>query len=197
MKKVILLMMVAVLGMATANAQYYLGGSVGFSSNSSKPEGGEKTTSTAFEIIPEFGYSLTDKLDLGIALGYTSDEDELDNKVTGFGVNPYVRYSLVSFGNFSVLGKAGLVFETEKAGDLKTTTFGLTVMPMLKYTLSDKFDLLANLNFMRLGFASASAKFDGTKLGTETGFGLGVDTNDVANIGGGDVPFTIGFAFKF
>ena len=222
MKKVFLLIMVAVLGMATANAQWYLGGSLGFRSNTYDPDvdGAKKGKVTAFSIVPEIGYSLTDKVDLGISIGFTStkfkdtnvdfmflgEQVELDGvkefTITGWEVAPYIRYNLVQFGNFSLLGKASIDIEGGKmknkieGGDdeeLKYTAFGFNIKPVLKYTLSEKFDLLADLNFLSLGFNQTNVK-DGA---TVTDFGLNVDSNDVANIGGGSTPFTIGFAFKF
>jgi hypothetical protein len=195
MKKVFLFALVAVLSIASASAQAYIGGSLGFLSSSAKPEGGEKITSSAFSFAPEVGYSLTEKLDLGIAVAFGSGKSG-DLKTTGFGVAPYVRYSLVEFGKFSVLGKAslGIDSETEKDNGYKTTltTFGLNVAPVLKYDLSDHFVLLANLNFLGLGFNQTTEKEGDAKL-TRTGCGLGIDTDNVANVG----ELTIGFAYKF
>jgi long-subunit fatty acid transport protein len=211
MKKVFLLMVVAVFGMTTANAQLYLGGSLGFESEKEK-EAESKTTT--FTIAPEVGYSVSDKLDVGISLGILNSKLEKsfyefqgmnaffdEVKLSGWEVAPYVRYNMVQFGNFSVLAKASIAFGGGKATvkiagqeqEGKLSIIGVNIAPVLKYTLSDKFDLLANLNFMSVGFNQQKVK-DGE---TTTNFGLNVDSNDVANLNGGEVPFTIGFAYKF
>lgn len=220
MKKVFLLMMVVVLGATTASAQFFIGGSIGFDSKSYKPEGGEKSTSTSFNIKPEFGYSLTDKFDLGIAIGFDMTKDpsavaDKDDKTTGFEVAPFVRYSMVEFGKFSVLARGEVFFGTGKTEEysetpdpatgnmivnkteLKNTDFGVRIKPVLKYSLSDKFDLLADLNFMAIGFTSSSEKVGDTKIGRETNFNFGVDSFNVTNFGSDMAPLSIGFAFKF
>jgi hypothetical protein len=196
MKKVFLFVLVAVLGVASANAQAYIGGSLGIASGTNKPEGGSKTTSSLFSIAPEVGYSLTEKLDLGISVYFASGKDG-DIKTTGFGAAPYVRYSFIELGKFSILGKASLYVEgeNEKEGSIKTaiSAFGLNVVPVLAYNLSDHFVLLANLGFLGLDLNQSTYKYDGHKTSTGTNFFLGADTNTIATLG--DV--TIGFAYKF
>ena len=206
MKKVFLLMAVAMFSIA-ASAQYYVGGSFGFGNGkeSFDENGRDDEKVTSFSIAPEFGYSISDKTDVGIAVGfYYSKFDgvesgnfiEIDGaeKATTWGIAPYVRYSLIEFGKFAVLAKAELAVSGGSAdfvggGDSSVFGVGFNVAPMLKYTLSDKFDLLAGLNFMSLGVNYT--KIDDYSKTTE--FGLGVDTNNVATLG--DV--TVGFAFKF
>ncbi|MDR0427285.1 MAG: porin family protein [Dysgonamonadaceae bacterium] len=197
MKKVFLLMMVAVFSVATASAQYYLGGSLGFSNEKTKDGDVELSKTTEFAIAPEFGYNLTEKVDLGISFEFSSEKpgETGFDKTTGWNVSPYVRYNVIQFGQFSILAKAGILFGGKKetpvgeGPDVKTTTLGVNIVPVLKYTLSDKFDLLANLNFAKIDFNQTKVK-DGE---TTTNFGLDVNSNNVANVGG----VTIGFAFKF
>ncbi|MDL2315155.1 hypothetical protein LJC16_02735, partial [Bacteroidales bacterium OttesenSCG-928-C19] len=122
-------------------------------------------------------------------------------------VAPYIRYSFVEFGKFKVLGKASLYVEGSKndllATEVKTTEFGLNIVPMLTYDLSEKFALFTDLNFLGFGFAYNKVK-DGNAT---TRFGLNIDANDVISVGGASVDMSngtfsdplirIGFAYKF
>ena len=76
MKKVILAMFVAAFGVASVSAQYYVGGSLGYTSEKNDPKGGTKTSASSFSIAPEFGYSFDEKLDFGISLGFLSMDNE-------------------------------------------------------------------------------------------------------------------------
>lgn len=102
----------------------YMGGSIGFSGISEKHEdsGGSEDgpTFSSFNILPEFGYVLTDKIALAIGIGYESnsykriqsgfapdEEFELKDKSGSFIINPMVKmykqinnrlYCMPSFG---------------------------------------------------------------------------------------------------
>jgi hypothetical protein len=199
MKKVILVVLVAVAGVLSTNAQYYAGGSLNFGINTDKPKDGKKTTASSFGIAPEVGYSLSQDLDLGLAFNFNTSKNASDLKSSGWKIAPYARYSFVEFGRFSVLGKGEIFFggatrETNEGVKIKneSTVFGLAITPVLKYSLSDHFDLLSNLNFLNIGFSQTSEKSDGHKF-TNNGFNLGVNTGNVATLG----DISIGFAYKF
>jgi hypothetical protein len=206
MKKVILVMVIALTGLVSVNAQYYVGGSLGFNSSSNKLKEGNKNTSTSFTIAPEFGYNLSDKIDLGISLGFINtqmDEYSRELKQNIWEIAPYVRYSILQYGKFSILAKAELAiaggkiditykeyaYEENNDYNQKYTHFGIGIRPILTYSLSDKIVLLSELNFFNIGFYSSDYK----DSHTSTGFSLGANTDNILNVG--DV--TIGFAYKF
>jgi hypothetical protein len=189
MKKVILTMFVAVCGLGFANAQIYLGGSVGFSTNNSKPEKGNKTSQSSFSFAPEVGYSLNQDVDLGLKFNLSNKKMVDKSKNKAWSVAPYVNYSLVSFGRFSVWEHGELFFGEAEISKAKNMSFGLNIQPVLKYDLSDNFLLLANLNFLNVGFSQTKYKNDKT----DTNLSLGVNTNNVANTGN----IAIGFLYKF
>ena len=199
MKKLFALAIVALMAVS-ASAQYYIGGGIGFGMDKTKPEGGESSTNTSFTIAPELGYNLDANSSLGIRIGFTSSKEDgiPETKTNNFIIEPYYRYYFFGFGNFRVAAEAGLNFNTGKttwstAGnpdiERKVTGFGLNVTPVLTYGLTDKVTLLAGLNFMGLGFNQEKIK----DAGTTTEFGLGVDTNNVANTG----DISIGFVYNF
>lgn len=107
MKK-ILLSLAALAFAATINAQVWIGGEVGFTTNHTN---GSDHTAMELNIAPDIGYSLSGNFSVAIALGYshTSDVDgskygmpgmTLSN-VNAFSINPYTCYTFVKAGNFA------------------------------------------------------------------------------------------------
>ena len=203
MKKILFILSLAFASMA-ASAQLYVGGSVGFNSNGTKPEGNAAGNTSWSRVIvsPEIGYALDEKMDLGLefTFGLTTDKRDLlvDKKTaTDWEIAPYFRYSILEFGKFSVLGKASVYVRglnsktiplTGSNIESSSTTFGIGILPMLTYDISDKFVLFTNLNFLRVSFSSTSVK-DFSKSSV---FNLGANANDLLNVGN----IAVGFAYK-
>lgn len=195
MKRILFVVILVCAGMA-ANAQFYLGGSLGFDISSDKTDNGDKIgTTLSFGILPDFGYSFNEKWDLGITAGYRMSQykpngQDATDKTNAFGVAPYARYSFVEFGKFKAMLKGELYFTgMEDVHEVKTSNFGLNITPVLGFNLSNHFILLANLNFCSLNFDYEKIK-DGNAT---TSFNLGFDTNDLMNTG----FFQVGFAYIF
>lgn len=151
MKKIILTAIVAVAALA-ANAQVWVGGSFGAGWTNIR---NNDQTVTQFEILPEIGYSLSENVDIAIALGdsYTKLTDH--KAANSFVVEPYARYTFFNTGKvgFFVDGVATL-----KTGDLvslydvyeNSTEWGVRLRPGMKFAASDKVTLVASLG--GLGF---------------------------------------------
>ncbi len=75
---------------------YYLGGQVGFSNSSKKVESNEENSSSSWSFSPEVGTFLTNNVQLGLGLSFTSDTYEqantYSNKIKLFGAKVYSRY---------------------------------------------------------------------------------------------------------
>lgn len=70
MKKI--LMTLAAIAMATTmNAQFYVGGGVGYSHSDIND-----VKTDQFKILPEFGYNLDDQIAIGVSLGYTHSKKD-------------------------------------------------------------------------------------------------------------------------
>lgn len=211
MKKSLLVLALAFV-CVLANAQFYVGGSLGANFASVKDDDGNKLgTISSFSIAPEVGYSITDKIDLGLAFGFGTMGAKPDggdkSSTSAWEVAPYMRYSFVEFGKFKVLGKAKLYAQgVGKAEYLAATgeytEFGLNIAPMLTYDISDKFVLFTDLNFLGFGFSYNKVKDDNST----TSFGLNIDANNVISLGGANLDVSdnfvdplvkIGFAYKF
>jgi len=215
MKKILLVVSLA-FAVMTASAQLYVGGALGFKSDGAwKDKDGNKwgDSYSKFGILPEVGYSLNDKFDVGITLGFTSETTTgwFDNDKTGsekynvISVSPYVRYSFVEFGKFSLLGKAALNVGIGSGKDLDdkgkeidgssygSTELGFAITPVVLYSLSDRVCLYTNLNFAGLNFTSTTLKDDGEKYASFSKFGIGANTNSAFNLGNIEVGFVISF----
>ena len=215
MKKILLVVGLA-FAVMTASAQLYVGGALGFESyGATKDKDGNKwgDSFSQFGILPEVGYSLSDKFDVGITLGFTSETEThwFDNKKTGsdkynvISVSPYVRYTFCEFGKFSLLGKAAVGIDLgsgkeldDKGKEVDHSSYGSTglefaITPVVLYSLSDRVCLYTNLNFAGLKFNSTSFKSDGEKTRSTSYFGIGANTNSAFNLGDIEVGFVISF----
>ena len=68
-KKVIALSALFVLSTINSKAQFYIGGSLGYTSTKVSNNGNEQSGSS-FKIMPEIGYCLNEKVSLGVQAGY-------------------------------------------------------------------------------------------------------------------------------
>ena len=97
MKKIILTALVAVASLS-ANAQVWLGGSLGFNYDKQSVKHGGSSSNTTFSIAPEIGYSLNDKWDLALALNESLISVKDGDTMNSFTINPYARYTYYTTG---------------------------------------------------------------------------------------------------
>ena len=184
MKKILLMLLVAAFSL-TAGAQVYVGGEVGFWRNSDDNH-------TTFKLKPEIGYNLSDKWALGIGIGYNHDyygtgEHEFagitaegNQKVNGFSVTPYARYSFAKFGPVSLFLDGGFGINTYKVkytvgvnGHSESETsdaqtgWQIGIQPGVKVNLAKNVDFIARTGF--LGYRDADDQY--CQFG-ENGFGF-------------------------
>ena len=185
MKKVLLMAAFAVATL-TANAQFYVGGSVSFNSEKA---GKDADAVTSFKLAPEFGYALSENFAVGAEISFSSSNGE-DNafgikdpmtgelaKVKGdksystFRVAPYARYTFYKTGiaSFFVDGGVGFNFFNEDRG----MVIGIGVRPGVKIAASEKVDLVAKLGYLGYQFANE-------KAGEGSKFGLGIDNTNIS-----------------
>ncbi len=211
MKKTMIVLAALVMAATASNAQVYLGGSVGFSSDSYKPEGGEKTTSSRWNVNPTIGYYLNDRFDIGLDLRLNGAKDiDLENyfdnltgtgKINGWAIAPFARYSFFRVGKWEVIAKLSAGFGGSKVEDswdgdtdeYKLSDWGVDLAPVIAYNLTDKVVLYTTSSFATLGYYSVSEKNNDTKVGTFSKFGFNADATNVKNTG----DIQIGFICKF
>lgn len=127
--------------------------------------------------------------------------DEVKAGAFTWGVAPFFRYNVVSFGKFGIAAEAKLAFGgavyNVKDEDAKPTefNFGIGVTPYLTYGLNDHWELETGLNFLTLGYSFSQIDYDVAGADKEKShlFGIGVDANNIATLG----AITIGATYKF
>lgn len=114
MKKILALVVMTIISLSAMAEDLYVGGSLNFWRNSTD----EHTTIT---VLPEIGYKLNNKWDLGIQIGYQHDEVGADdNKVIGnfFQIAPYARYTYYTVGIVDLFVDGGFGIETAKPASM-------------------------------------------------------------------------------
>ena len=159
MKKIILTALVAVASLS-ANAQVWLGGSLGFNYTKQSIKGGSDASMTTFTISPEVGYSLSDKWDIALAINESLISVKDGDTMNSFTINPYARYTYYTTGKVGFFLDLGFTVGTTNLGsddedsfyktDDNATTWGIGVRPGVKYAASDKVTFVASLGL--LGF---------------------------------------------
>lgn len=93
MKKIVMVVLLALAGLSSAQAQNYVGGSLGYWHKNNGEEKGNQ-----FTIAPEFGMELSERWGWGAELGYSythvTDQGDLQSLV----INPYVRWTFKKWG---------------------------------------------------------------------------------------------------
>ncbi len=215
MKKILYVIGIILLFNTGINAQYFAGGSFSFTHNGGSFDDGtttnDKVSTTSFMLAPKAGYILSEKLWVGMQIGFGVDKTktpgatEIISKESVISFMPFARYYAFTFNKLSlgVQGQLGLSFHNEKVDIDGSTTDGpkgtgisFNVVPGLSYSLTDKIDLEAQIGGLSLGFSSYTEKEDVAGVTTKdksNGFTIGADMDDILTTG----FITVGATIKF
>lgn len=184
---------------ATANAQFYVGGSFGFTTTSVK----DGDSGSSYKIIPDFGYQVNDDISVGLQIGYShglasfgsitasdfksalstaigaySDINMDDMKLNGFTISPYVRMNVMKTGGLAVFLEGYFGYnnitmdDTPSVGGKSTlNAFDIGIRPGLTYNLAGNFNLICKLG--NVGYMSAKEKEVDTSISR---FGVSFDS---------------------
>ena len=170
MKKILLTALVAVSALA-ANAQVWVGGSLGYQHQD--VDGADATKLNTFTIAPEVGYSLSDKVDLALQISFRSEKVGKADASTNFQVNPYVRYTFFQTGAVGFFVDGGFQITTSNADGAKAE-FGIGLRPGIKFAASDKVTFVARMGY--LGYVMNRSEFNGARFTDKAKtYGLGLD----------------------
>lgn len=133
MKKILLTLALAAFAF-TANAQFVIGGNIGFSHDADYDDNYTalygSQANTDITILPKVGYQLNDDMQIGAQLGwnynYTRNYMGAKDSYTStprnsIMINPYFRYNLLKWKKFNVFCEAAISFELGL--ESKTHTF--------------------------------------------------------------------------
>lgn len=210
MKRAMLILPLIVASIVTMAQQgnWYLGGVVGFASNTNKSPSGFKTTTSGWAFAPEGGTFLKDDIQLGLALGLSGSSDKNDNgKIStssSFSPTVYVRKFFKVTDNFSMFSGFYLNYTSGKSTDYTVTPntestdsgVGLRLGVGVAYALSPRFTALGQYGLM--GYQSTTSKVGGNNAGTESSFNFGVNTvgsSTLSQGNGSGAVFNIGLYY--
>lgn len=224
MKKFFITIALALATVTVCNAQYFVGGSIGLSTHSSKTEidgdgyGTIKSPSTlGFSISPKVGYYLSPKVAVGLSASFGYRDSTIYSNTTtpnttvkaySWSVSPFARYTFLQFGKLSVLAEATVGINgtssktkvTSSVDGVSTFGYGVNVAPILSYDISKNFSLETKLNFLALGYNYTKTKTPAeiSSTGTEQNVkesDFGFGVNSNNLVTVGDI--TIGAIYKF
>ena len=146
-KSLLALLFAAALAVPALAENMWIGGEFSYNHTSQK---GEDSTGL-FYIAPEFGYNLNEKFDIGLGFFYDY-EDQGDDSLTRFGIEPFVRYKIFEIKNFDFLIKGKIYYDSGKydKSDETTTSYGITITPIVSYNINERWSISATLDFARL-----------------------------------------------
>lgn len=175
MKKIIFTTLLVTGLFAFANAQkgsVLLYGTVGFNSSESDPSGNK---ASSFSLMPGIGYQFNNNWTVGLAGGVSTMKTEfglLENKLTGYAVGPFIRYTKTLTGPFAFFTQldAQYMSTTNKpagGGEVKTTGFEVGITPAIGINVYK--GLALNFSFGNLNYATEKTKGTQNK---NSGFGF-------------------------
>lgn len=137
MKKIFVSMIFAFCAIA-ANAQFYVGGTVGFSSIEEN-----NVTISNFTLAPEVGYKIDENWDLGLELGFSTAKETGEDSNNMFTLAPYARYTFAKLSNvdFFVQGQLEYINYGEDCG----SGFGFAIEPGVSFNVNDKISLIGKI----------------------------------------------------
>lgn len=182
MKKILIALCLILSTAAAANAQWFVGGNIGFSESFVKSDISEtdvtdyrsESLSSAFSITPRVGYMFNDRWMAGLGVGYRfqrtqspNDEGEcVVNKTNTFSVSPFVRCNVLWFGPFMLgIEATGSYLFSDLKDDQNWNrqvrtyrSLEARIAPVLELDVSKNLSLECRLNFLSIGYAHTRYK---------------------------------------
>ena len=167
MKKIFMTLAAAVIAVS-ANAQIWVGGEVGFTSDKTtvKTNGNSVSqTTNNFTLAPEVGYNLNENWAIALKVQFAHNEDNGVIKsmiqdagfntgakvmTNAFSVNPYARYTFLKAGNFSAFVDGGVSYGLIHVSSMSQVmnninSLGVAINPGVTYAVSPNDSLVAHI----------------------------------------------------
>lgn len=142
MKKIVMTLVLAVVGLVSANAQFRVGGGLGLNIDTSQDD----NTKTHVYLTPEFAWTMNNKWEFGGQLSLTSTTEEInDESHFGWSITPYARYTFYRIGKvaffcdgYVTLGGGKYSYEVEDGVDVDEsgTAVGVGLRPGVSFEIN-------------------------------------------------------------
>jgi len=155
---------------STLNAQWFLGGGIGFNLSVEKSKFSSATynqtnnqTYVGFALAPKMGYGFNNKIALGLN-GYAGTNFTVDlGYAIIWGLNPVIRFTPFTYKNFSLILEGGPAvggayyfwkLGVNKTKDIsKTLAIGVfNITPILGFKITEHLQLEAEIQFLSIGY---------------------------------------------
>jgi len=178
MKKILLIAVCMVFAI-TADAQFYVGGTLNFSTTNTKISHADETTTTTFGIDPEVGYNISKKFAVAMELGYGHSKVEDESAINTFYFGPYLRYTFAQLGNsVRLFAEGSFHYGTADYGYYDTDLWTVGVRPGILVNLSSKFCFVGRMELFSYGSTTDDNKVEVTAFAIDpTNVQLGIQYN--------------------
>lgn len=166
MKKFLMTVIAAVLVAVSADAQVYVGGSLGIAGNDYNGN-----TTTSYKFVPEVGYNFNQNWAAGVAFGWAG---ETEGNAKSVEVNPYVRYTFLhsKYVNVFCDGSFGYTHQYDAGQDADLFSVGLR--PGVAVNLTKRLSFVTHAGF--LGWNQTKNNNNNAKV---SHYGLDLDGNNL------------------
>jgi len=223
MKRIILIIAVSASVTLAASAQLFIGGSAGIDYTGGKNTAGsisqDRPARLTVQFEPKVGFYFTDDFAVGLEAGMTvvarvtpnyggSGDDQAFSSV-GWQLGAFARYHIAGTELLTLMLEGGFAIggygSSTKTGAITVdhnpaSHFSIGALPVLAFKLSERLNIEARSNFLRLGFAieTVTNATNSDNKTTSTHFGFGVNAGSpVANLTYGNTPlFMLGIVLK-
>ncbi len=212
MKKSLLAVLLAVAMVApvfAAEKDMWVGGSFGYASaNIDLYDGARTASSTSWSVAPEFGWTIVDRWDIGLDFEYSSGVTTkvygLDlGKTSGFvpfegymsadakttAIAPFVRYYLAKVAGVDIILKGSFFYAKTDLDiidlgipTIGVTGYGISIAPIISYTINESWSIGAKLNFAELTYVHVDIDEDIFKLKADE-FGFNLNDGSLISVG--------------
>lgn len=184
---------------AQEKGQFWVGGTLGFSSIENDDQKVERYT-----IGPEFGYQFSENWGAGIRVGYTNglikifSETNRKDKSNGISIEPFARYTYLRWKAFGLFVDGGLNYTNATVkkeyasatlnSKVTNSNYGIFLSPGFTLRLSNTISLTGSLDFFDAGYNEIKTKGSSNKTKSYS-----ANLNSPFDLDN----FTLGFNFRF
>ena len=196
-KSLLALVLAAALAVPAMAENMWVAGSFSYGSDNQEWNG-RSESATSWSIEPEFGYSLNEKWDIGLDLAYSSSFTDTVYgfnpyigpafDVTTMGIAPFARYHIAQIAGVDVMLKGSLFYlksDVELRGvdhTFAVNGYGISVAPIISYSINETWSIGAELNFAELSYTHAETDDDWEDIKTEQ-FGFNLNDGSLISVG--------------
>lgn len=166
----------------TANAQFYVGGTLGAAYDKVKVKGNSSTSTTSFVLSPDFGYSFDKNISVGATLGLGYSDND-DNELTKYEISPYIRATFAQAKSVKFFVEGALFLNHSKYSfdgdnDFSYNTWGAAVRPGFMVNVTNNVNIIGRATLLQYSKAEKNdIDIKSWSIGIPNQFTIGILVN--------------------